>query len=93
MKIDLDYIAALAKLKIAKGQKKNFSQEFGKVLSFVDQIESITSGPEKETSSKNNSYRDDTTDRNLTLSPQDALANAPKKKNDFFVTEGVFGED
>lgn len=91
MKINVKHIAKLANLPLTSEEEEKYSEQLSKILEYVEQLNLVdTSGvePTFNVSGQSNVMRADETE--AALSQEDALSNAPKKENGFFVTKGVF---
>ena len=87
-------VAKLANLPLNKDEEEKYSQQLSKILDYVEQLNSVDTSevePTFNVSGQSNILREDTT--TLCLSQEEALLNAPKKKNNMFETKGVFEEE
>lgn len=85
------YVAKLGNLKLTSEEEELYAEQLSAILDYVDQLNSIDTKDIKPTfnvTGKNSVWREDTSSESL--SQEDALKNAPKAKNGYFVTKGVF---
>jgi aspartyl-tRNA(Asn)/glutamyl-tRNA(Gln) amidotransferase subunit C len=78
-------IAKLAKLSLAPEEIKNFSDQLGKILDYVELLNELdTTGvpPTTRVIPVHNVFREDVVQPGL--EPEDALLNAPAKENNMF---------
>lgn len=93
MKIDVKKVAKLASLPLTPEEEDKYAEQLSAILEYVDQLNQVdTSGvePTFNVTGLNNVMSEDETI--VSLSQEEALSNAPKKENGFFVTKGVFDE-
>lgn len=84
MKVDLEYLEKLSKLKIEEAEKEKFVQDFEKILDFVDEITKLDL-PEDD-KSRAVSLSDLREDEICEKEKCDVLLNAPVKKDGCYVT-------
>lgn len=87
-------VAKLANLPITKQEEDLYSGQLSKILDYIDQLNQVETSkidPTYNVSGHSAVMRKDETTPGLTQ--DEALANAPKKENGFFVTKGVFNEN
>ncbi len=84
MKVDLEYLEKLSKLKIDESEKEKFAQDFEKILDFVDDITKLDL-PEED-KSRAVSLSELREDEVLKQEKCDVLLDAPKKKDGCYVT-------
>ncbi len=85
------YVAKLANLPINNEEVELYSEQLSAILDYIDQLNSVnTSGidPTFNVTGKSSIWREDEVSDSLSL--DEALLNAPNKKNGYFVTKGVF---
>ena len=90
MKINVSHVAKLAKLPLSEDEEKKYSEQLSKILDYIEQLNKVDTSevePTFNVSSQINIMGEDKT--NACLSQQEALTNAPKKTEEFFVTKGV----
>ena len=79
---DIDYIARLARLELTDSERSRFEEQLGKIIDYFQELQSTDTDGVEPTAHANPIYdvmRDDTPGE--TLSPSDALANAPDAAN------------
>lgn len=103
MKLTKDQVKKVARLAnlpltsdeedLPEGEAGKYSEQLSRVLEYIDQLNQVdTTGvePTFNVSGESNIMREDTTV--ASLSQEEALSNAPQKKEGMFVTKGVFEE-
>lgn len=89
---DVEYVANLAKLELSRKEKIKFQKELDNIIKYIDQLNELNTENVPMTSHVvplENVFRED---RVLPSLPQDnALANAPQKKDGFFKVPKVIG--
>ena len=89
---DVEYVANLAKLELSEEEKKRFQKELDNIIKYIDQLNELDTENVPITSHVTllqNVLRED---KILpSLSPDEALANAPEKKDGFFRVPRVIG--
>ncbi len=91
MKVDVKKIVKLANLPLNSEEEEKYSGQLSKILDYIEQLNQVDTSdiePTFNVSGLSNIMRPDKTGDCLTS--EEALANAPQKKNGFFVTKGVF---
>lgn len=86
-------VSKLANLPLTPEEEGKYSEQLSAILEYVDQLNQVdTLGvePTFNVTGLNNVMSEDET--LVSLSQEEALSNAPKKENGFFVTKGVFDE-
>lgn len=97
MKISTDQVREVAKLSnldIPDSDLETYASQLSEILDYVNQLNAVdTSGvePTFNVSPVSNVWQDDQVEPSLTQGQ--SLANAPVKKDGFFITEGVFGDE
>ncbi len=89
----LKKVAKLANLPLSPEEEEKYSKQLSKILEYVDQLNQVDTGnvePTFNVTGQSNVMRADETV--ASLSQDEALANAPAKKDSMFVTKGVFNE-
>ena len=92
--IDIDHVAKLANLNLAKEEKKIFEKQLSQILDYITQIESVDTKnvqPTFNVSTNKNITRSDIVSQSL--SQKETLQNAKATKNGQFVTKGVFANE
>ncbi len=88
------HVAKLANLPLSKQEEAKYSKQLSKILGYIDQLDKVSTAgadPTFNVSGSFNKFRTDET--SASLSQEEALLNAPKKENGFFVTKGVFDNE
>lgn len=94
MKLSKDQVrkvANLANLPISTEEEEKYSQQLSKILDYIDQLNQIDTQkvePTFNVSPNKNVTREDFPGKSLTQ--EDALSNAPKKSQGYFLTKGIF---
>jgi len=89
---DVEYAAKLARLELSPEEKVTFQRELDKIIKYVDQLNELNTENLPVTSHvipMQNVLRED--EVLPSLSPDQALANAPRKKKGFFRVPKVIG--
>jgi aspartyl-tRNA(Asn)/glutamyl-tRNA(Gln) amidotransferase subunit C len=89
---DVEHLAKLAKLELSREEKVAFQRELDKVAEYIDQLNEVDTENVPITSHVillQNVLRED--EVLPSLSPDQALANAPRKKDGFFRVPKVIG--
>ena len=92
---EVDDIARLANLPVTQDEKKTLAEGFTKVLGVLDELKNVNVKniePTHQVTGLENVTREDEIDTTRTFTQEQALANAPKKHNGFFVVERVIDE-
>ena len=94
------HVAKLANLPLTGEEEEKYSEQLSKILEYVDQLDEVDTSsvePTFNVTGQSNVMREDETV--VSLSQEDALSNAPQKKEGppageagMFVTKGVFEE-
>lgn len=93
MKIDDKYVAKLANLPLTVEEEEKYAEQLSKILDYFEQLKQVDTAnvePTFNVTGLSNVMREDET--TASLSQDEALQNASKKENGFFVTKGVFDE-
>lgn len=93
MKINISHVAKLANLLLTPEEEKKYENQLSQILDYVNKLNKLDTKnvePTFNVTGINNIYRKDTT--SPSLSQDEAIKNASKKKNGLFVIEGVFKE-
>src|SRR3989338_8463894 len=94
MKLDITQVqkvAKLANLTLTPKEEEKFSNQLSNILGYIEELNSVDTSdvpPTFNVVSKENVLREDREEVGLTQ--EEALSNAPVKKEGFFVSEGVF---
>ena len=90
---DIKHLAKLANLKLSDSQLKNLLPSVATFLKYVSKIKSLDTKNVEETSQvtgQENIFREDVIDKNRMLTQQEALSNAKKTHNGYFVVNAIF---
>lgn len=93
MKINIKQITKLTKLDLNKKQKKNLEKSIPGVISYMDEVKNLDVDDIPETTrvtEEENVLREDIIEPSL--SQKEALKNAKKTHNGFFVVPAIFEE-
>ena len=88
------HVSKLANLPLTSEEEEKYSEQLSKILEYIDQLNSVdTFGvePTFNVSGQANIKAEDKV--GTCLSQDDVLSNAPKKRDGFFVTKGVFDSE
>jgi aspartyl-tRNA(Asn)/glutamyl-tRNA(Gln) amidotransferase subunit C len=88
----VDYLANLAKLELSEEEKTRFQGELDKILGYIDQLKGLDSTHvplASQVVARRSGIRGDKVFPSLTQ--DQALANAPRKKDGFFRVPKVIG--
>jgi len=90
-KEDVEHVAKLARIKISDEEKEKFTEDLGKILNYVEELNAApTEGviPVAQISNLENIARDDTITESLPN--EKVLENAPEKDGKFIKVKKVF---
>ena len=90
-KEQVTYVAKLGNLSLSEDEETLYAEQLSEILDYIDQLNSVdTKGIEPlfNVTGKESIWREDVASESLTQ--EEALQNAPNKKNGYFVTKGVF---
>lgn len=93
-KIDVDKVAKLANLSLSQKEKQAFQEQLEEILSYFSQLDKLNTQniqPIDHITGLENIEREDVTAPSL--SQEDAIQNAPKTHNGFFVVDAIFEEN
>ncbi|MDO8619392.1 MAG: Asp-tRNA(Asn)/Glu-tRNA(Gln) amidotransferase subunit GatC [Candidatus Daviesbacteria bacterium] len=93
-KNEIKHVAKLANLKLSDTEEEKYTEQLSKILEYIEQLNLVnTDGvePTFNVSGQVNVFRADETVAGLTQ--DEALQNAPKSENKFFVTKRILGEE
>lgn len=94
MKLDINQVqkvAKLANITLTPEEEEKFSDQLSKILGYIEELNAVDTDsvtPTFNVVSKENVLRADVEETGL--SQEEALLNAPVKRNGFFVSKGVF---
>lgn len=97
MKLTLDqvkHVAKLANLPLTSEEEEKHSEQLSNILDYIEQLNKVDTAdvePTFNVTGLSNVMREDTTAP--CLSQEEAMLNAPKKKDGMFETKGVFEEE
>lgn len=86
-------VAKLANLPLSDEEEERYSEQLSKILEYIEKLNQADTSkvePTFNVSSQNNVMSEDEVGTCFTR--EEALANAPKKSEQFFVTKGVFND-
>ena len=89
---DVEHIARLANIPVTPEEKKKLADGFNTVIGVLDQLKTIDTKniePTHQVTGLENITREDEVDVTRMFTQEQALANAPKKQNGFFVVDRV----
>jgi len=89
---EVERIAALAKLRFSPTEKETFVAQFNEILQHIEKLNELNlSGvaPMQQVIDANNVFREDEVQTSLTA--DEALANAPARRRDYFSVPKVIG--
>lgn len=93
-KINVSHVAKLANLPLSADEEEKYSEQLSKILGYIEQLNKVDTSdiePTFNVSGQSNVMRKD--EAGESLSQEEAISNAPKKKDGFIVTKGVFNEN
>ena len=85
LKKDVEYVAKLARLKLSETEKEAHAEQLNKILGYMDKLNQLDTTHIKPTShvvEMRNVFREDIVKPSLPV--DNALQNAPDKKDNFF---------
>lgn len=97
MRLSIDQVkkvAKLANLTLSPEEEGKFSGQLSKILDYIEELNTVDTSDTQPTFnvvSKENALREDIEETGL--SQEEALLNAPVKKDGFFVSKGVFNNE
>lgn len=93
-KDQVKHVAKLANLPLSEQEEEKYSEQLSKILEYIEQLNRADTSkvdPVFNVSGQTNIMSEDKIGECLTQ--EEALANAPKKQDGFFVTKGVFNDE
>ena len=87
-------VAKLANLPVSEKEEEIYAEQLSAILDYIDLLNSVDTKDVKPTFNvmpDKNVMRQDSVGESL--SQEDAIKNAPNKKDGYFVTKGVFAEE
>lgn len=91
---EVEHIAKLARLQLTEEEKKRFQVELGKIIEYFDQLKKLDTEnvpPMTHAVPIENVLREDQVKPSLPV--EEALQNAPEKKDSYFQVPKVVGQD
>ena len=91
---EVEHIAKLARLQLTEEEKKRFQIELGKIIEYFDQLKKLDTEnvtPMTHAVPIENVLREDQAKPSLPV--EEALQNAPEKKDSYFQVPKVVGQD
>lgn len=92
-KIDIKYVANLARIRLTEAEINNFKGQFADILSYMEKLNKVDTAKVPPTSHilpVKNIFREDQVDESLP--PEKALNNAPQKKGNLFKVPRIVEE-
>ena len=92
-KLDVDYVANLARIELTEGEKDKFSSQLGDVLEYFDKLNAVEVDgvePTAHAFPRHNVWDEDQSKPGF--SSEEALMNAPEKRQDQVVVPKVIEE-
>lgn len=93
---DVKKVAALANLPLSDKEVTELTDAFKKTLDVVNELQKLDTKnvqPTSQVTGLENVMREDTVDTSRMFSQEEALANAPRKHNGYFVVDQVLEEE
>ncbi len=90
----VEHIAKLARLQLTEDEITRFQVELGKIIEYFDQLKKLDTEnvpPMTHAVPLENVLREDQSEKSLTI--EEALQNAPEKKDSYFQVPKVVGQD
>ena len=88
--INIDHLAQLAKLNIKENEKEKLANQLKATVDYIEILQQLDTSKVTETSQVTGLYNIADQDKaKSTFSQKDALSNAPKKKDGYFVVEKI----
>jgi aspartyl-tRNA(Asn)/glutamyl-tRNA(Gln) amidotransferase subunit C len=88
-------MASLSKLSIDKKEESYFTKQFNQTIDTIDLLNKVNTNNVKATfhvTGLKNIYREDKVEKDRVLTQKQALSNAKRVHNGFFVVKGVLDE-
>jgi aspartyl-tRNA(Asn)/glutamyl-tRNA(Gln) amidotransferase subunit C len=95
-KINIKKLADLSKLKVDKKEESYFEKQFDETLKIVSEFEKVGTSntpPTYIVTGTKNVMREDMIDSTRILSQEEALSNAKKTHNGYFVVDAILNEN
>lgn len=93
---DVKHVAKLANLELSQKEVEKFSKQLSSVVSFIDALKKVdVEGvvPTSQTTGLKNVMREDELDPKVGLTQKEALSDANKTHNGYFVTKRLVTKD
>ncbi len=93
---EVDAVAKLANIPVTPEEKKTLAEGFTKVLTVLDELKNVdVKGvePTHQVTGLENVTREDEIDTKRIFTQDEALANAPRKHNGYFVVDQVLDQE
>jgi len=93
---DVDAVAKLALIPVTNEEKVQIAKGFTTVLGVLDELQKINTElvePTHQVTGLENVFREDVVDESRMFTQEQALANAPKAKDGYFVVDQVIDQD
>ena len=87
-------MAKLANLPLTHHEEEKYSEQLSKILEYIEQLNQVDTSdvePTFNVTGLSNAMREDQVG-DCTIPQEEAISNAPVKKDGFIVTKGVFNE-
>ena len=94
-KVDIDHLAKLSAMSVSNQEKKKLAKQFHQTLDTISLLNQLNTKKIKSTfqvSGLNNVFRPDKIDQSRTLTQAQALSNAKKTYQGYFIVPGIFDE-
>jgi aspartyl-tRNA(Asn)/glutamyl-tRNA(Gln) amidotransferase subunit C len=91
---EVDHIAHLARLELSSEEKTQFSRDLSGILNYVTQLRELDTSEIEATFTViplRNVFREDRAEPSI--SPDEALSNAPEREGDYFRMPRILGQD
>lgn len=94
-KDQVKHVAKLANLPLTAEEEEKYSAQLSEILKYFEQLSNVDTSKAEPTFNVSGQVNVERKDEVLdcTITQEDALVNAPKKKEGFFVTKGVFSDE
>jgi aspartyl-tRNA(Asn)/glutamyl-tRNA(Gln) amidotransferase subunit C len=93
---DVQKIATLANIPLTDSQLATLTTAFDQTIEVVDQLQKLDSTnvePTSQVTGLENVFREDIVDEKRMFTQEQALSNAPRTANGFFVVDAIFNEE
>ncbi|MCL4389840.1 MAG: Asp-tRNA(Asn)/Glu-tRNA(Gln) amidotransferase subunit GatC [Patescibacteria group bacterium] len=94
--MDIKHVAKLANLPLTADEEKRFSAQLTAILNLVSQLQKVPTKnvvPTSQVTGQENVFRDDKIETERILTQDEALSNAKKTYNGYFVVPRIFKND